>query len=255
MDQRDFWDHVEGYAGETAAQTLSVLRMYGRWANFPDDWALFDPLLKVRKGRPRKLNYVTKDDYWMILAGQDNRTPIGVRNIAFAMTLSDTGARIAEMVNIELEDVDLNRGVITLRRKYGDWDPTPITAATAENIRIWLETRQKIAKGHTYLFCATGGRTPGEALTPDGARCIVNDIGHAAGIKLSPHDFRRGLAIWLYLEDVPRPKIIEHLGWRDGRMLDLYIRHLVVDEDVRNVLPGNMLEVKRPTAEIVVGAE
>lgn len=247
IDAGDFWDHVSGYASETQAQTLKLLRQFGHFDGWPDDHPIFDPNLRVRKTRPRKLSYVDEDSFGLMLGAQDNTIVRGIYQTAFVMTMFDSGARINEMVSIEMQDVDFSRGVVTLRRKGGDWDPTPLTDATMANIHPWLEERHKLLKrrgvDHEYLFPSIGGRHPGEPLTEDGAAGMVRKIARSAGLSLTPHSFRRGLTIYLYLRDVPRPQIIEHLGWKDGRMLDFYIRHLVVDEDVRKILPGNLIGV------------
>ena len=159
----------------------------------------------------------------------------------------DSGARINEMVSIEMQDVEFEKCVVTLMRKGGDWDPTPVSDGTMANVQLWLPERLKLLKrrglSNQYLFPSIGGRQPGEPLTRRGAGSMVGKIAECVDRKLTPHSFRRGLTIYLYLRDVPRPQIIEHLGWTDGRMLDYYIRHLVVDEDVRKILPGNLLEL------------
>ena len=246
FDAGDFWDHASGYASETQAQTLKLLRQFGRFDGWPDDHPLFDPNLRVRKTRPRKLSYVDQDSYGLMLGVQDNTTARGIYQTAFLMTMFDSGARINEMVSIEMQDVDFERGVVTLRRKGGDWDPTPVTNATMANVQLWLPVRDKLLArrgvSNDYLFPSIGGRQPGEPLTARGASSMVGNIARSVGLKLTPHSFRRGLTILLYLQGLPRPQIIEHLGWKDGRMLDHYIRHLVVDEDVRNILPGNLIE-------------
>ena len=249
LDQLDhgyFWDHVSEYASETASQTLKLLRQFGLFDGWPDDHPIFDLQLKVRKTRPRKLSYVDEDSYGLMLGMQDKTTARGIYQIPFLMMMFDSGARINEMVSIEMQDVDFKRCVVTLRRKGGDWDPTPVSDATMANIHPWLAERRKLLRrrrlSHELLFPSIGGRQPGTPLTENGAAGMVRNIARSVGLKLTPHSFRRGLTIWLYLQGVPRPQIIEHLGWRDGRMLDYYIRHLVVDEDVRKILPGNLIE-------------
>lgn len=253
-NQGDFLEHVEGLASPTQAQTLSVIRMYLRWEGI-DDHPLLDPKLKIRKTRPRKLSYVTPEDYWLMVAAQDTRTAKGVRNAGMLMVLFDTGARIAELKNIQLQDLDLDARRVTLLRKGGNWDPTRISKATVANLRLWLLERNRIVDGHDYLFCAIGGRKPGAPLTRDGAQYVVNDIAREAGITVTAHSFRRGLAIYLDAQGVPRAQIISHLGWQDGSMLDLYLRHNTDDEELRRALPGNMLEVGQQSARVKVEIE
>ena len=248
IDQGYLRDHVSRYASETGAQTLKLVRQFGHFDGWPEDHPIFDPYLKVRKTRPRKLSYVDEDSQVLMLSAQDNTTLRGVYQTAFMMTIFDTGARIKEMVAIELQDVDFKRCVVTLNRKGGDWDPTSFTDATMLSIQAWLPMRRELLMrrwmSHAYLFPAIGGRQPGAPMTARGAASMVKDIAQSVGLnKITAHSSRRGTAIWLYLKGVPRPQIIEHLGWKDGKMLDYYIRHFVPDEDVRKYLPGNLLEV------------
>jgi len=247
IDQGDLRDHVRVYANETASATLKLVRQFGHFDGWPDDHPIFDKHLKIRKTRPRKMSYVDEDKYMLILSAQDLRTLRGVYQTAFVHMIFDTGSRIGEMVTIELQDVDFKRSVVTLKRKGGDWDPTPFTDTTMLSLQAWLPMRRKLLNrwglSHEYLFPAIGGREPGMPMTPGGAGSMMKDIAQSVGLKLTAHSWRRGTAIWLYLKDIPRPQIIEHMGWRDGKMLDYYIRHFVPDEDVRISLPGNLLEV------------
>lgn len=225
------------WANATQINCRTAVTQYLKWAELEDH-----PIhqVKIKRTRPRKLPAITPIDYTELLARQDD-TPIGVRNQAIIMLAFDAGARVAEIASLRLEDLDLDNLKVTLLRKGGDWDPTPISEPTAAYLRRWIFERRHIAKDHGHVFCAVGGRKPGEPLTVDGLRAILYACFREAGISSSSHAFRRGLAKYLQDAGVPRDEIIEHLGWRDGSMLDYYARHLSDGEAVRSSLPGNML--------------
>ena len=247
-DQGDFLEHTEGLASETASLALTATRGYLKFLKVESP--LLDEEFRIRKDAPKELTYIDEENYTQILAGQDG-SPKGVRNRALIMVLFDSGARIAELSKIELCDLDLKRGSVRRPIKGGGYHTTPLTEATIANLGLWLMIRNRLANGTDALFIATGGRTPGAGLTVEGAKWIVKDAVRSVGVKASPHSFRRGLAIWLDAQGMSRARIIRHMGWRDGRMLDLYLRHLKDDEEIRDHLPGNLLQVgqSQPTSE------
>lgn len=240
-DQGDFLEHTEGLASETTALTLTATRGYLKWLKVESP--LLDEEFQIRKDAPKELTYIDEENYTQILAAQ-NGSPKGIRNKALIMVLFDSGARIAELSRIELSDLDLKRGSVRRPMKGGGYHTTPLTPATIANLGVWMMLRNRLANGNDALFIATGGRTPGAPLTVEGAKWIVKDAVRSAGVKASPHSFRRGLAIWLDAQGMSRAQIIRHMGWRDGRMLDLYLRHLKDDEEIRDHLPGNLLQVE-----------
>jgi len=67
---------------------------------------------------PRKLKEVlTKEEVDRLLASFDRRTPLGCRNSTILMTLLDTGLRCAELTNLKLNDVHVDRGYMKVMGK------------------------------------------------------------------------------------------------------------------------------------------
>ncbi len=120
--------------------------------------------------------------------------PISVRDAAVIAILRSGGIRRQELVKLELEDLNLVTGELTIRQgKGGKFRLVYLTAEAMEMIEQWLEVRGDLPGA---LICPInkGGRVELRHFAPDGdgiyklvrARALKSGVKH-----FSPHDFRR----------------------------------------------------------------
>ncbi len=120
--------------------------------------------------------------------------PISVRDAAVIAILRSGGIRRQELVKLELEDLNLVTGELTIRQgKGGKFRLVYLTAEAIEMIERWLEVRGDLPGA---LICPInkGGRVALRHFAPDGdgiyklvrARALKSGVKH-----FSPHDFRR----------------------------------------------------------------
>jgi integrase/recombinase XerD len=130
------------------------------------------------------------------------------KNKAIIATFYGTGARLAELANIRLTDIDSDRKVIMIREGKGKKDrAVPLSQKLLETLRDYW--RSCVIKPKTYLF-------PGvDVSRPLGLRWlggIVSETAKKAGIqkKVSPHILRHSFATHL-LEDGVNVRVIQFL--------------------------------------------
>ena len=122
--------------------------------------------------------------------------PFGHRDLAILEMLYGTGIRASECVNLDMGDVDLRQGVLTIRRGKGRKDRlVPIPAQAKLAIERYLSNaRPEIVPGknETALFVSKdGGR-----LRAAGLRAMVMRRAKGAGIspRVYPHLLRHTYA-------------------------------------------------------------
>lgn len=129
-----------------------------------------------------------------LFAACDVSQPLGARNAALLALLYGTGLRRAEIVALDLEDVDGNR--IRVRKGKGNKERTVfMPEGGMRALAAWLFFRGQ--KGGPLLYPTHGG-APGvrglheRRMCRDGVRIALMGIARRAGVDTcSPHDFRR----------------------------------------------------------------
>ena len=77
------------------------------------------PMANMKAPRVPKvlIQPLSVDDIRSLLALCDKNTFLGVRNWAILLVFIETGLRLAELANIQIKDIDFNRGVIKVMGK------------------------------------------------------------------------------------------------------------------------------------------
>ncbi|MBD5778286.1 site-specific tyrosine recombinase XerC [Pelagicoccus sp. NFK12] len=120
---------------------------------------------KVGQRLPKAV--LTAREVEQVLNVPDLSTPVGVRNRAILETLYSSGIRRKELANLRLDDVDLERGTVLVRKGKGDKDRLlPLGRRAAAWVRKYVEeARGQIAfkDGDKALFLSNSGIpiTPG----------------------------------------------------------------------------------------------
>ncbi len=144
------------------------------------------------------------------------------RDQALVRVLWETGLRRAEVVALDVADVDLAAGVASVTGKGRlERERKPLAPQACAAIRAYLELA-----GHTEgaLFRNRRGRRDGERMTGAGLYHVVRDLAKKAGVgHVRPHGFRHsGATALLDACNGDRRRTQAWGRWRDGRTVDLY---------------------------------
>lgn len=152
------------------------------------------------------------------------------RDKALVLFMADSGLRREEVCNLNWDDVDMNSGLVRVKRGKGGKARSAVVGALTR--RSLLKYRRTIGGTNlelpiTPLFQS---RTH-ERLTGQGLRLVFRRLAIKTGIKgLSPHAMRRTFAILSLRADM-NLLTLQHLGgWSDLTMVDHYSQ--MVDEDL-----------------------
>lgn len=154
--------------------------------------------LGTPKGERRLPTVLRRDQVVALLEAPDAGTPTGMRDRALLEVLYASGARVAELVGLDVDALDLSRGSVRLLGKGSKERVVPVGEPACIAVERYLaEGRPVLAaegRGDPALFLdRRGGRLPDRA-----ARQVVYDAAAQAGLgHVTPHTLRHSYATHL----------------------------------------------------------
>jgi len=140
----------------TWASRLSVVRLFAAWRSATDPRTEVPPPGMLPHRRRRKPPYLYSDEEIERLVDQAARLPSagGLRGPTFATLfglLAATGLRIGEALNLDVADVDLREGVLTIRKtKFGKSRFVPLHETTRQALASYAERRDRLVARPTH---------------------------------------------------------------------------------------------------------
>lgn len=220
--------HVEEFIGSvletrapaTAAHYYSSLQQFFKWAVAEDelDRSPMDGMEKP-KIPDQPVPVLSDDDLKALLATVNGAGFEERRDAAILRLFIDTGARLSEIADLTLANVDLDRQQITTVVKGQHIQVKYFGAKAAQA----LDRYERIRRRHRYsdldwLWLAMKGR-----LSPSGVRQAIKRRAKQAGIDgIHPHMFRHTFAHRWLSEGGNEGDLQRLMGWKDRQMLDRY---------------------------------
>ena len=192
----------------------------------PAGWK--NPIRKVKAPRlPQEpVKPVSLEDVREMIDVCPRRSFTGDRDRAILKGLLDTGARAAEFVAMNLEDVDNTSGGILIRQGKGR---KPRIVFLGKESRHALRSYLKYRNDYSLALWVTD---EGERLTYSGLRQILRRRAALAGVPVpSCHDFRRAFALAMLRNGVDIFTLQKLMGHSDISILRKYLCQ--TDQDVR----------------------
>ena len=133
------------------------------------NWLVFSGLIKQspteliespKIGRKLPVS-LSEDEINQLLDAPDCKTPQGKRDKTILELLYATGLRISELTNLELSQIDLNRGIIKILGKGGKERIVPIGQTALDWIKDYLNNVRKDIvdnDNNLYLFLTNKGK-------------------------------------------------------------------------------------------------
>lgn len=208
---------------------LAAMRAFGSWlkAHGADNPAAELPKMKKEKRLPAVLNH---GEFGALLAALDGGE-VSLRDRALVLLLVDAGPRVSEAAALRREDLDLERGQVTIRGGKGGKDRVAFfSAETARCLREYLATHNR-----REVFLGESANHPGEPLRARGIRSALARLARRAGLRhLTPHLLRRTCGTELTANGVDEFSVADQFGHEDTSTTRLYAR--LADERRRVVI-------------------
>ncbi|MGM1062993.1 site-specific tyrosine recombinase XerD [Saccharothrix sp. Mg75] len=199
-----------GLAASSAARTLVAVRGLHRFAHLEGITA-HDPAREVRPPQPPKRlpKALPVDDVLRLLDTPGDR-PADLRDRALLELLYSTGARISEVVGLDVDDVDAEERTVLLDGKGGKQRIVPVGRPALAALEAYLvRARPVLAKraNPAVFLNARGGR-----LSRQTAWAVLKKAAERAGVQaeVSPHTLRHSFATHL-LEGGADVRVVQEL--------------------------------------------
>ena len=152
-------------------------------------------------------------------------TFLGKRNRAILLCLLDTGLRARELLSIDLQDVNLITGSITLRQGKGGKPRTVFVGKESRKaVRSYLRERNDNLHALWLTDC------PSKRLAYGGLRALLERHASLAGIEApSAHDFRRAFALTMLRNGTDLVSLARLMGHTNLKVLQRYLKQLPDD--------------------------
>jgi integrase/recombinase XerD len=124
--------------------------------------------------------YLPGEQVAALLASCDRGTPVGRRDLAILTLLARLGLRAAEVAGLRLEDIDWQRGEITVHGKGNRHERLPLPADVGEVVVAYLSGSRPVAATGREVFVGT--RAPHRALTRGAVTQVVARASHRCGL-------------------------------------------------------------------------
>jgi site-specific recombinase XerD len=154
-----------------------------------------------------------------ILAGcERDKTWLGRRDEAILRVFMDTGARRAEVLGLRIEDIDLDRGILSVTGKGSRTRLVSIGDATIRALDRYVRLRaRKPGADVPWLWLGRKGQ-----LGETGMAGLIRARGQAAGLAVHPHLFRHAYAHSMLSAGMQESDLMAVAGWKSREMLTRY---------------------------------
>lgn len=214
------------YRPMTIRSLLSTLRQFFRYA-YRQNWMLVNPARNLplpRKGKLLPRVVFSETEMEKILQQPDALTPYGLRDRAILETFYSTGMRKSELLNLRVNDIDFERGVVHIRAGKGMKDRVvPI----GERAMQWIEkylSHNKVYRmpGIENLFVTNHGTPLMHAWL--GFRVVRYIESAELGKMGGCHSFRHTCATLMLSRGASVRHVQEMLGHTNTETTQIYTR-------------------------------
>ena len=197
-----------------------------------------NPALEVEPPRfPKKQpRFLMVDEAFALVELPDPETVIGLRDRAALELAYSSGLRVGELVGIDLEDLDLNEGLVRVMGKGSKERIVPVGRKAVEAIKQYLAKRDRLLsekkpEAVSALFLGSRGGRLSDRVFRRQVEQYVNALSLETGI--SPHALRHSFATHLLEAGADMRSVQELLGHSSLSSTQKYT-HLNLDH-LRNV--------------------
>jgi integrase len=181
-------------SSKTWSMRLGQLVLFSGWLNAVDKRHKLLPRNLVSSRYYRKRPYIYKEDEVTAIIQAAEKLPSqnGIRSITYVALfglLASTGLRVGEAISLQVGDVDLDCGVITVHRaKYGRERLVPMSPSVVQHMGEYARRRDRILgeQRASFFVSDSGAQLSYTAVHATFARASIN-----AGVREEPRNSRQ----------------------------------------------------------------
>lgn len=216
--------HRQGKGGKTIARLLSTLRTFYRYL-MREGIARDNPVVDVRapKSGKRLPKALDADQVTQLLdAGTDKGDPLSLRDQAMMELFYACGLRLAELLGLDLDNVDMNAAQLLVTGKGNKTRQLPMGKPAVTALKRWLKARPLFVKdsAEKAIFLSKNGKR----LSPSSVQQRLKRHALERGLDdhLHPHKLRHSFATHLLESSGDLRAVQELLGHADLATTQVY---------------------------------
>jgi site-specific recombinase XerD len=181
------------------------------------------------------VSFLTAEEIKALFNATDTSTQVGLRDRAILELLFSTGLRVSELVNLNRDSINLDKGEFSIRGKGQKDRPVYLSDSAKSAVLKYLKSRNDEAEP---LFVQTSkSKNPNELnrLTPRTIQRIVENYRTKAGITkhVTPHTLRHSFATDLLSNGADLRSVQTMLGHANISTTQIYTH--VTDPQLKEV--------------------
>ena len=178
-----------------------------------------EDLVSPQKGvyLPRFLN---RSEIETLLSAPDTCTEIGLRDRAILELMYASGLRVSETVNLKINSVDIDSGIVTTIGKGNKTRRVPVGSHAIEWLKSYIVLRRKSANIEVdNMFVSEKG----EPITRQAIYLSITGYAEKCGLEgVSPHTLRHSFATHLVQNNADIRSVQQMLGHTDISTTQIY---------------------------------
>ncbi|MBT5031161.1 MAG: site-specific tyrosine recombinase XerD [Proteobacteria bacterium] len=216
--------YARGVKSSSTSRMLSTLRRFYRYL-VREGVCHQDPTVNLsspKMGRPLPKS-LSEDDVLALLAGPDEATAIGKRDRAMLEVLYATGLRVSELVGMELDQLNMQVGLVRVIGKGNKERLVPLGEMALDKLEHYLAGGRGDILGQR-ASAAVFVSNRGTAMTRQTFWHAIKRYAKAAGLNtsLSPHTLRHAFATHLLNHGADLRSVQLLLGHSDLSTTQIY---------------------------------
>ena len=183
---------------------------------------------RLNGSAPAPVKYMSTDAVTALLAAPDPGTRLGLRDQFFMILMYDLAARDAEMLALNVADIDTRRLTADLLGKGSKPRRLPITSETARHFDRYAAVFHPSPELTAPMFYIVRNHRPAPMSDDNVARFIAQHAATArtrcsdVPARVHPHMLRHSRAMHLYQAGMPLALLTEWLGHADPETTLIY---------------------------------
>jgi integrase/recombinase XerC len=219
------WLHEQQYSKATIARRMAAVRS---WFRFLTRQGMADgnPADGLRSPRQSKKlpHFLSEAELNRLLERPPSGTPLGLRDRAILETLYSAGVRVGELTGLNVEDIDLDSGLIVVRGKGKRERLALLGKPALAALKRWLPWRDEYSKKKNRSSTAAFLNKNGGRLTSRSVGRLLEKYLALASLdpRTSPHTLRHSFATHLLDRGADIRSVQELLGHRSLGTTQIY---------------------------------
>jgi len=213
--------HRRGLGGRSIQRQLSAVRSFYNYL-LREQQVTSNPAHEVRapKSEQRLPDTLNVDDIARLMSGTA-RGGLAVRDLAMLELMYSSGLRLAELVSLNREDIDLAERMVRVTGKGNKTRVVPVGARALTALQAWLQLRPaQLAAGETAMFTGRRGQRLGRRAVQQRVRRWAQQQGVPGDVH--PHTLRHSFASHLLESSGDLRAVQELLGHADISTTQIY---------------------------------